>query len=72
MDDADVASNKSQQRNDDLINNIRIKAASNLKFAKVCYYCDTDLVSPKIFCDADCRNDYDREKKMAAMKGSRH
>lgn len=72
MDDVDVASNKSQERNDDLINSIRAKAANNLLFNKVCHYCDNLVISPKIFCDADCRNDYDREKKMMAIKGNRY
>lgn len=24
-----------------------------------CYYCDEELVNPKLFCDADCRDDYE-------------
>lgn len=72
MDDVDLANDKSQQFNDDLINRIRNKAKDkSFPFTESCYYCDANITSPKVFCDLDCRNDYDREKRLLAMRGSR-
>ena len=69
MDDADVASDKSQKLNDDLINSIRRNANNVLRHNKLCYYCDMDVEIPKVFCNADCRNDYDKEQKLKARRG---
>ncbi|WP_249553785.1 hypothetical protein [Shewanella sp. 10B] len=36
-------------------------------FTGCCYWCGESVESPRIFCDADCRDDFERN---AATKGS--
>lgn len=70
MDDADIASDKSQALNDELIANVRRQAiAARLPHNGKCYYCAEDVVAPKAFCDTDCRDDYDREKRLLSLRG---
>lgn len=35
-------------------------------FTGCCYWCREPVESPRIFCDADCRDDFERD---AAIKG---
>ncbi|WP_037427203.1 hypothetical protein [Shewanella sp. POL2] len=35
-------------------------------FTGCCYWCCEPVESPRIFCDADCRDDFERD---AALKG---
>ncbi|MEL4371395.1 hypothetical protein [Shewanella xiamenensis] len=35
-------------------------------FTGCCYWCREPVLAPRIFCDADCRDDFERD---AAMKG---
>ena len=73
MDDADVASDKAQKYNDAAIDSIR-KQAVKLAATGNCYYCDADMEpnSNKVFCDLDCRNDYDKEKRIKERLGFRN
>lgn len=36
------------------------------RFTGCCYWCREAVESPKVFCDADCRDDFERD---AALKG---
>lgn len=36
------------------------------QFTGCCYWCREPVESPRIFCDADCRDDFERD---AAIKG---
>lgn len=63
------------QENEDLvtegtIRGIRNKAnQSSLLFCGFCYYCDEVLRSPHIFCNAECRDDFEREQRLRTMAG---
>jgi hypothetical protein len=64
---------KAQQNIDDLteytIKNIRAQTKSSLIFSGFCYYCDETVHSPHIFCDLDCRDDWEREKRLKQIAG---
>ncbi|MDN2678480.1 hypothetical protein [Janthinobacterium sp. SUN033] len=34
-----------------------------------CHYCDEPLAPALLFCDADCRDDYDKEQAAKARAG---
>lgn len=34
-----------------------------------CYNCDADLATPRLFCDADCRDDYELRERMSLQNG---
>ena len=33
-----------------------------------CYNCDEVIATDKVFCDADCRDDYDKRKRAEAQR----
>lgn len=37
-------------------------------FTGECAYCGAGLSHPKRFCDSDCRDDWDREQRIKALK----
>ena len=39
-------------------------AANKLHPKGTCYYCDETVPAHALFCDADCRNDYDHEQRL--------
>lgn len=34
-----------------------------------CHFCDEDVASGRLFCDADCRDDYDKGRSAATRAG---
>jgi hypothetical protein len=40
-----------------------------LKAKGTCHYCDDDLGLGKLFCNTECRDDYEREQRIRAMQG---
>lgn len=33
------------------------------RFTGCCYWCRDPVAAPKVFCDADCRDDFEREQR---------
>lgn len=44
-------------------------AGEGLKPVGRCYYCDGFLVAGRLFCDADCRDDWQRERAAKQRSG---
>jgi deferrochelatase/peroxidase EfeB len=69
MDKVDIA----QQLIDDLTDRATARALQDkqrgLLFSGYCYYCYERTRSPHIFCDNDCRTDWEREQKMNRIEG---
>ena len=69
MDKADIA----QQLIDDLTDRAKDKALRDkgrgLLFSGYCYYCFERVHSPYLFCDNDCRADWEREQRMKRIEG---
>lgn len=45
------------------------RTAESLPYVGVCYYCGSSTVTGVRFCDADCRDDYQREKDLQRRAG---
>ena len=70
MDDADRAEEKIESQIECGIAHARFLLARNsLVPCGTCYWCGTGLHAGDLFCDADCRNDYEQDKKMRQIKG---
>jgi hypothetical protein len=69
------AGDRAQQATEDLtsftISNIRSNVGRTLLHSGYCYYCDEKVRSPHLFCDLDCRDDWEREQKLKALAGRR-
>lgn len=50
---------------------IRRNAKRSLLFSGHCYYCDEVVGSPHLFCDLDCRDDWENEKRLKEIAGKR-
>ena len=68
MDDADRAADREDIAREAAVAAIRrrIEAMPSLGY---CYYCGEALRAGKRFCDADCRDDYERPDKTRARPG---
>lgn len=72
MENGDLAAALVDTLNDAAVRNIRQAAhATTLPFTGHCYYCDDDVNQPRVFCDVDCRDDWEREKKLRRNAGER-
>jgi hypothetical protein len=45
------------------------RAKSGLPFCGACYYCSTEVSQPRLWCDAYCRDDFEREQRILTMSG---
>jgi hypothetical protein len=64
---------RAQQATEDLTNfsiaNIRSAVGRTLLHSGYCYYCDENVHSPHLFCNLDCRDDWEREQRLKALAG---
>jgi len=51
------------------IQNIRNNVGRSLLPSGYCYYCGEEIHSPLIFCDALCRDDYEKEEYLRKIAG---
>lgn len=51
------------------IRNIRNNIQRGLKPMGQCYYCDSPIGSSLLFCNADCRQDFEHEEKVKRIAG---
>jgi len=68
MDDADRASDREDIARAAAVEAVRARI-ERLPSLGYCYYCGEALRAGKRFCDADCRDDYERQEKMRARTG---
>ena len=69
MDDADQATNLEELLSAARL--ARIDRNHEAKATGACLWCDQALNGPVRFCNSDCRNDWDREKKAHKRNGGR-
>lgn len=70
MENGDLAAALIDTLNDAAINKIRQAARSSaLPVTGHCYYCDEDVKQPLVFCDALCRDDWEREQTLRRNAG---
>jgi hypothetical protein len=48
---------------------VQRKANRTLLYSGFCYYCYERVHSPHIFCNNECREDYDKEMRMNQING---
>jgi hypothetical protein len=51
------------------IQKVREQTKVSTKHTGACLYCGSVVESPKLFCDTDCRTDYEFEQKMKKING---
>lgn len=66
----DQASEKEDKDREEAIRVARRKAAV-LPDIGACYFCDSPTADGHRFCDAGCRDDYEREQKHKRIQGRR-
>jgi len=71
MDKADRATAEVDALKDKKIEDIRRNAKKSLLYSGFCYYCYERVHSPHLFCDLDCREDWEFEKRMMSIEGHR-
>lgn len=69
MDKVDEAQGLTENVTENRISRIRSRVGKSLLFSGFCYYCYESVHSPHIFCDLDCRDDYEREQRMNRIEG---
>ena len=70
MDEVDRANNEGQAYIDERIRQAQRAAATRLKPMMRCYYCNSELNSHMLFCDSECREDYEIEQKARRRNGT--
>jgi hypothetical protein len=70
MDDADRAK-EIEQMTIDLAIAAACSSTSGLSPCGVCYYCDAIVPPGCRFCDADCRDDHERQQRAEKIAGKR-
>lgn len=68
-DQNDFASALEDRERESLISSIRNASAKRPEYTGQCYYCEEAIESPLIFCDANCRDDFEREQAALRRNG---
>lgn len=69
MDAADRAEDRIEQAMDDALAKVRRAQDKGPRAVGVCLYCAETLPAPMRFCDADCRDAWDHERRLKRMEG---
>ncbi|MBE2897815.1 DUF2116 family Zn-ribbon domain-containing protein [Pasteurellaceae bacterium 20609_3] len=67
-DEADIADRQTQHALAVSLINARRHKHSHLKPTGFCHYCKEKLDSERLFCDEDCRDDYEWEQNLSKQK----
>lgn len=51
------------------IQRVRNQARINTPYTGMCYFCGSEVQEPKLFCDVDCKTDYEQLQKMKRIAG---
>jgi hypothetical protein len=68
-DPMDHATDVEERLRDYEIQKVREQAKVSTKYTGICLYCGSTVDEPKLFCDEDCRQDYEFEQKMKKING---
>lgn len=69
MDDADRAEERIEQAMEDALAEVRRSQAHGIKATGLCLFCGEPLPPVMRFCDVDCRDAYDYEKRIRRAQG---
>lgn len=69
MDAIDLAADAAEQFNENSIQSVRDRAHVKLLHSGACRYCESVVAAPLIFCDVECRDDWEREKRITELRG---
>jgi hypothetical protein len=69
MDIGDYAQKAVDDLTDASVKAIRSQVGKKLLFSGACYYCTSPVHSPHIFCDVECRDDYEYEQRLRQREG---
>ncbi len=69
MDLSDMAQKAVDDLTDSAVKAIRSQAGTKLLFCGSCYFCTTPVHSPHLFCDLDCRDDWEYEQRLRKREG---
>lgn len=47
----------------------KVRAAARMQSCGRCYFCEEQVPDARLFCDADCRDDYEREEAARRRAG---
>jgi len=70
MDDADRAEDCIERALEDALAEVRCARDRGPRAVGACLYCGADLPAPMRFCDALCRDAWDREQRIRRMMGA--
>lgn len=45
------------------------RSGPTLAWSGACHYCESDVAEPLRFCDADCRDDFERVERARRIRG---
>jgi hypothetical protein len=69
---SDAASAAENAFTESRIKHYREQAAhSRMVYSGFCYYCNSRIRQPLVFCDKGCQEDYEHEQKMRRINGKR-
>lgn len=60
MDEADITSQRQEQ---ELAFLLRARRPVQIQPKGACYFCDEPVSDKRLFCDSDCRDDWERRQK---------
>ncbi|MNK98128.1 hypothetical protein D3C87_1184800 [compost metagenome] len=71
MDFVDNSTDLEQRFNDLAVEAIRAQTPRKIAYSGTCYNpnCGLDVHEPRIFCDANCRDEYDEIKRLRKLNG---
>jgi hypothetical protein len=70
MDSADFAQQWIDDLNDQAVSKTLRNKGKALLYSGYCYYCYEEVHSPHIFCNNECRDDWEKEQRMKKINGS--
>lgn len=68
MDDVDMTTEREAKMMELLRRRLIVQ---ELEPSGFCHFCEGPIDHPKKFCDRDCADDYEKEKKMNKFRGAR-
>jgi len=53
------------------IQRVRQQAKMSTPYTGACHFCGSEVSEPKLFCNSDCREDWEHLQKMKKINGKR-
>ncbi|TSE30212.1 hypothetical protein [Tepidimonas charontis] len=65
-DDADLTDARLEREMAAMIERVRVKPREAGPYTGYCYWCGENVHAPKRWCDADCRDEWERQQRRGA------